>query len=175
MAADGANGTTDSKNETKLASGGGAGGSIQFICKNLIGDGQVSMIGGNGSAKGGGGGSGGRLAVNFLRSFLASSYPAQSYYWRGSLTLDGGKGGSFNDSSKHLSAQDGASGTAFHQKCFGGYTGPLCQACPVGTFKLSYSFGTCKPCENKPEMSYYTERGVDKSICPYECATGIDP
>jgi hypothetical protein len=59
------------------------------------------MYGGNGSKNGGGGGSGGRLAVNFLRSFLASSYPDQSYYWRGSLNLDGGKGGSFSNSSSN--------------------------------------------------------------------------
>ena len=136
--------------------------------------------------KGGGGGSGGRLAMNFLRAFMHSSYPDQSYFWTGSLNLDGGKGGVLSDDvslqklakgvkDEHLKAQDGASGTAFHQKCFGGYTGPFCQACDVGSFKLSYSFGTCKPCENKPTFSYYTERGVDKSLCPYECSPGLDP
>lgn len=39
LAADGENGRVDTKNETMLGSGGGAGGSIQFICKNLKGDG----------------------------------------------------------------------------------------------------------------------------------------
>ena len=128
-----------------------------MITRNLRGDGYVSIRGGDGSVKGGGGGAGGRLAVSFLTSFLASSYPDQSFYWKGTLALDGGNGGPLNveepmklaagmKSSSVLRAQDGASGTAYHQKCFGGYTGPFCKACPVGTFKLSYSFGTCTPC-----------------------------
>jgi len=74
-----------------------------------------------------------------------------------------------------LHGENGASGTAYHQKCFGGYTGPFCKACEVGTFKLSYSFGKCKPCENKPKNAFYTARGVDQSLCPYECQPGLDP
>lgn len=102
------------------------------------------MKGGNGSVKGGGGGSGGRLAVHFSRAFLASSYPDQSFYWTGSMNLEGGHGGPLEDArleneedkgmqmlklkvtDNHLKAADGASGSAYNQKCFGGYTGPFC-------------------------------------------------
>jgi len=93
LTADGGNGVTDHSNDKYRGSGGGAGGSIQLITKNLRGNGQVSIRGGDGSVGGGGGGSGGRMAVEFLRSFLASSYPDQSYYWTGDLSIDGGKGG----------------------------------------------------------------------------------
>ena len=44
--------------------------------------------------RGGGGGSGGRVVVNFLRAFMKSSYPDQSFFWRGKLALEGGTGGS---------------------------------------------------------------------------------
>lgn len=93
LSADGGNGVTSHANAKYRGSGGGAGGSIQLITKNLRGDGQVSIKGGDGSLGGGGGGSGGRLAIEFLRSFMASSYPDQSYYWTGDLNLDGGLGG----------------------------------------------------------------------------------
>jgi hypothetical protein len=33
----------------------------------------------------------------------------------------------------------------------------------------------CKPCENKPSTAFYTERGVDSAVCPFECAAGLDP
>lgn len=93
IGADGGTGITDPSNEKFTGSGGGAGGSIQLVTKNLKGNGQVSIRGGDGSVGGGGGGSGGRLSMNFLRAFIHSSYPDQSYYWTGSLNLNGGRGG----------------------------------------------------------------------------------
>ena len=52
---------------------------------------MVSAKGGNGSPNGGGGGSGGRLAMKYLKSYLAESYPAQSIDWSGDYDLSGGK------------------------------------------------------------------------------------
>ena len=46
------------------------------MTQNLMGDGRFSVKGGSGSDKGGGGGSGGRLVINYLRSYLQSSYPS---------------------------------------------------------------------------------------------------
>ena len=61
--------------EDDLGSGGGAGGSISIITKNLIGDSKIQAKGGEGSAGGGGGGSGGRLSVSFIRGYSAASQP----------------------------------------------------------------------------------------------------
>jgi hypothetical protein len=82
--------------DNKLGAGGGAGGSIQIITKNIRGDGNVSLKGGNGH-NGGGGGSGGRAVINFLASYMADSYPEQSYFWEGTINLDGGDGGLYDD------------------------------------------------------------------------------
>lgn len=43
----------------------------------------MSVKGGSGSSNGGGGGAGGRLVMNYLKSYLASSQPDQSFYWTG--------------------------------------------------------------------------------------------
>ena len=45
-----------------------------------------------------------------------------------------------------LDGKYGSDGEIKSGKCFGGYSGPFCQACPVGTFKYDYSYGKCKPC-----------------------------
>ena len=131
----------------------------------------MSLNGGNGSDLGGGGGSGGRLEINFLSSFMRSSYPDQSYDWTGNLQLSGGKGG------KRLSlqGQDGQNGTVMSPKCMGGYSGPFCHACPIGTYKLTYSYGVCVPCEGKPANSHYTSKAIATANCPYECDAGRDP
>jgi hypothetical protein len=159
--------------------GGGAGGSIQIITGRIKGDGLISINGGNGSVRGGGGGAGGRMVVNLLRSFMASSYPEMSHDYTGKITVAGGMGGTIlaNATEKFVPVQAGAGqdGVIYHDKCFGGYTGPFCKACDVGEFKLGYSFGVCKTCENKPTASYYTSRGVGISNCPYECSAGLDP
>jgi hypothetical protein len=57
----------------KFGSGGGAGGSIQIVTKNLAGNSLIQLSGGDGSIGGGGGGSGGRLGVNFLQAFNVSN------------------------------------------------------------------------------------------------------
>jgi len=56
----------------------------------------------------------------------------------------------------------------------GGYSGPFCKACEVGTFKLFYSHGVCKPCENKPKNAHYYRKAIDTSECPYACDWGIE-
>lgn len=66
-----------------LGSGGGAGGSILVTTARIEGDGLVSARGGRGSRGAGGGGSGGRIVVNLLKSFAASSYPLISSNWNG--------------------------------------------------------------------------------------------
>jgi hypothetical protein len=39
----------------------------------------------------------------------------------------------------------------------------------VGTYKSDYSYGSCLPCLNKPELSYYIYEAETKSVCGYEC------
>ena len=56
------------------------------------------------------------------------------------------------------------------QKCFGGYSGPFCQACLEGTYKYGYSFAMCKACNNKPENAFYIGLASASSDCPYECS-----
>ena len=57
----------------------------------------------------------------------------------------------------------------FHSKCFPGYSGVFCAACPVGFYKYDYSFGKCLQCQNKPRNSHYTKLGETTSLCEYEC------
>lgn len=75
-------------------SGGGAGGSIQIITRNIAGDAMLDLSGGDGSTNGGGGGSGGRFVSHLLHHFNATSINEQSLRWNGTVQLDGGKGGS---------------------------------------------------------------------------------
>lgn len=63
------------------------------MTRYLKGDADIQAKGGNGSLGGGGGGAGGRLAVQFLSGFSFSAQPNQSHYWRGTLSLEGGKHG----------------------------------------------------------------------------------
>ena len=108
----------------------------------------MSVKGGAGSAYGGGGGSGGRLVMNYLKSYLASSQPMQSYYWSGTHDISGGLRGDTNI--RTLSASNGEDGTMFHAKCFPGFSGVFCKPCDIGEYKYDYSFGKCFPCQNKP-------------------------
>ena len=120
------------------------------------GDGKVTAKGGDGSPGGGGGGSGGRFVVNFLRGYMADSQPEQSHNWRGTYSLDGGKNGELADAEDHaLQSGAGERGMIEASKCFGGYSGPFCEPCPVGTYKYDFSYAVCKPCSNKPESSFY--------------------
>lgn len=57
----------------KFGSGGGAGGSVQIVTKNLEGNAVIKLSGGNGSLGGGGGGAGGRLGIKFLQPFNVSN------------------------------------------------------------------------------------------------------
>jgi len=59
----------------------------------------------------------------------------------------------------------------FHSKCFPGYSGVFCKACPIGEYKYDYSYGHCQSCENKPFMSYYVNEAEGTSLCKYECSS----
>ena len=78
-------------------SGGGSGGSIQIITRNLKGTGDISAKGGDGS-EGGGGGAGGRLFMNFLKGYSAKAQPDQSHFWFGTHSLSGGQAGVYTRS-----------------------------------------------------------------------------
>ena len=54
-------------------SGGGAGGSIQIMTRNIMGNSKIEARGGDGSIGGGGGGSGGRMVISFLRGYSAKA------------------------------------------------------------------------------------------------------
>ena len=71
-----------------------------------------------------------------------------------------------------LSGQDGE---VLAGKCFGGYSGPFCKACPSGTFKYDFSYAICQPCDNKPLNAFYSDIAAATSNCPYECSEGLDP
>jgi len=137
-----------------------------------MGDGLFAVNGGDGSPNGGGGGSGGRLVVNYLKSYLSSSYPDQSHNWYGRSQIKGGRSGAVTFQRSNPKA--GEDGTVFHSKCFPGYSGVFCQACPVGTFKYDYSYGACLPCKNKPESSYYNKEAETSSMCSYECNSYLE-
>lgn len=51
----------------------------------------MSAKGGDGSEVGGGGGAGGRLVMNYINNYLASSQPKQSFFWYGTMNILGGK------------------------------------------------------------------------------------
>ena len=159
-------------------SGGGAGGSIEILTRNIRGDSKIEARGGDGSINGGGGGSGGRMVINYLRGFSASQQPAQSHFWKGTYALTGGQYGYMSLEDENATFVNGASGQdgqILADKCFGGYSGPFCQACPEGTYKYDYSYAVCKPCDNKPKNSFYTGLASTDSSCPYECSQGLDP
>lgn len=136
--------------------------------QNIRGNGHFSVLGGDGSKNGGGGGGGGRFSINFLRAYKADSQPEQSHDWHGTVDYDGGDAGEADG--KYVQATAGTGGTVFSSKCFPGYSGPFCQACPIGTYKYGYSFGTCLPCINKPENAYYDKDAQKKAICSYSCS-----
>ena len=68
-----ANGEKGQVSGMGTASGGGAGGSISIVTRNLRGDSKVEARGGSGSEGGGGGGSGGILVVNYLRGYSSAA------------------------------------------------------------------------------------------------------
>jgi len=132
----------------------------------MAGDGRVSAKGGNGSRNGGGGGSGGRLAMKYLKSYLASSYPDQSINWSGDHDLQGGRADGLT-----LYGQEG---TKWHSKCYPGYSGVFCEPCGIGEFKYDYSYGTCLICRNKPKNSYYDKSAEPSSMCSYQCSSYLE-
>lgn len=60
--------------QNRYGSGGGAGGSIQIVTKNIAGNGTLDLSGGAGSLFGGGGGAGGRFVSHLLQSFNATNF-----------------------------------------------------------------------------------------------------
>lgn len=170
VSADGKWGTVD--NYDQYGAGGGAGGSIQMTTKNLRGDGTISTRGGAGSSNGGGGGAGGRLVMNYLKSYLSSSQPEQSYFWHGTSDIAGGTPGDM--AFKFQGPGAGQNGTMHHSKCFPGYSGVFCSPCDVGYYKYDYSYGQCQPCQNKPENAFYTKQAETSSICEYECIAIVE-
>jgi len=59
---------------SRLGSGGGAGGSIHIVARDIAGNAEVDLSGGDGSGFGGGGGSGGRLVANLLSNFNSTNH-----------------------------------------------------------------------------------------------------
>lgn len=93
----------------------------------------------------------------------------------GTFQLDGGKAGSLLESNVgYTAAGSGQQGSQLSAKCMGGFSGPFCAPCEVGTFKFNYGYALCKPCENKPLNAFYTEKAIQTSECPYQCSTGLE-
>ena len=134
-------------------SGGGSGGSIELTTNVLVGDSIISVKGGSGSQNEGGGGSGGRIVMNYLKSYLISSYPSMSIDWYGHADVEGGPPGRLSNYYQDPGA--GENGTMMGSKCMPGFSGIFCKPCPVGTFNSEFGYGACEPCQNKPKNSYY--------------------
>jgi len=105
--------------------------------------------------------------LNYLKGYLSTSQPDQSFYWTGGFSGDGGLSGPMIFD--YLKAQSGGEGTRFHSKCFPGYSGVFCKACEIGEYKYDYSYGACLPCMNRPKFSYYTTEAMGSSLCDYQC------
>ena len=71
-------------------------------------------------------------------------------------------------------AGDGQDGTTKQESCFGGFTGPFCKPCQVGTFKYNFGFGVCQPCNNKPKNSFYDDIAQSTAECSYQCVEGLE-
>ena len=150
----------DSFAEEELnGSGGGSGGGIQLHMAILEGNGSLSVSGGSGSWMNGGGGSGGRISLQYLKSLQPEFYPNMTINWSGKAFLDGGlaDGNGFQ----------GENGSQWATRCKGGYHGVYCRPCPIGKFKLDYSYQDCENCTNKPPNSYYTMRAWPNESCAY--------
>jgi len=178
---------------SKLGSGGGAGGSIHVVTRNIAGNADIDLSGGDGSGFGGGGGSGGRLVANLLSNFNSTNHLEQSIHWNGTINLSGGIGGHLHGknrtkdlqqvptspatpdpSSDLMSGGDGEDGTSHQSKCFGGFSGPFCKPCPIGTYKLNFGYGLCVPCTNKPEYSFYDDIAQSSTQCSFQCIDGFE-
>lgn len=61
------------------------------------------------------------------------------------------------------------------EKCFGGYSGPFCKPCEIGTYKYNFGFGVCQTCNNKPENSFYDAIAQSSSQCSFQCVEGFEP
>ena len=75
---------------------------------------------------------------------------------------------------RYQDGADGQNGTFLSSKCYPGYSGAFCSPCPVGTYKMDFSYGKCHPCQNKPELAYYWKEAEDSSICSYKCNSYIE-
>ena len=157
------------------------------LTKNIAGDGLIDLSGGEGSVFGGGGGAGGRIVTHLLNNFDYSNVAHQSYFWSGTINLQGGKGGLVKPKTDSLlaspslkqlgaiTAGDGQSGITVAEKCFGGYTGPFCKPCEIGTYKYNFGYGVCQTCTNKPENSFYDAIAQSSSKCSFQCVEGFEP
>ena len=123
-----ANGGAGKQDSTEKAfgSGGGAGGTININTRSLRGSSRIEAIGGDGSKGGGGGGAGGRLAIHYNDDYKHSAQPAQSHFWRGTYSIDGGLAGPVDTDLDYSVGQAGQTGVVHSSKCFGGYSGPFC-------------------------------------------------
>jgi hypothetical protein len=82
-------------------------------------------------------------------------------------------------------AVSGSDGSVCTPACPGGYAGPFCAECPVGTWRgssgrnvsfecrnASVSLGDCIPCSNRPGLSVYTASTWATRDCPFSCLPG---
>lgn len=144
---------------------------------------MLDLSGGDGSLYGGGGGSGGRFVSHLLQSYNATNFVEQSLRWNGTISLTGGKGGDRKDNQTLRSyhkleqaavAGNGQDGTTTQTKCFGGFSGPFCKPCEIGTYKYDFGFSVCKPCSNKPVNSFYDHIAQNSALCAYQCVEGLE-
>ena len=71
-----------------------------------------------------------------------------------------------------IQGEEGTAGTMWYPLCSPGQSGGFCEPCKKGTYKISFSYGACLTCQNKPDNSYYSDTGVTTAYCPYECNSG---
>lgn len=66
----------------------------------------------------------------------------------------------------------GDNGTQFGNSCPPGYTGILCHACPIGTYKNDSGSYDCQACENAPPYAHYTTSAEQSPMCEWACNPG---
>lgn len=160
--------------------GGGSGGSININVQKLSSSGLISAKGNKGDSGvsrravgrvgggrgGGGSGGGGRIYFQWMNKVD----PAED--WTGDIDACS----IYEDEDKA-----GECGSVISMECDGGYSGPLCEPCPIGYYSEggdndvvypSYTKGSnmkeCLECTSKPEHSKYVSTS-SSSDCEWEC------
>ncbi|KRX02853.1 Insulin-like growth factor binding protein, N-terminal [Pseudocohnilembus persalinus] len=156
---------TNQKNDSNqnLIIGGGSGGSVFIMAKNLLGQGKILAQGGASDSQGiVGEGGGGFINIILDSLFLTSdaeTFTGEINYKAGQRDL---KINSQNQEEQNLEEYYAEIGTFESVQCPPGYQKQQkelqCELCPSMTFKSSY-LGSCQQCPENLQLSYSNQKG----------------